>query len=252
MGFLVTTPIETSCDPTTTAPELNSNGSSKPEINPLLKMALEIGPLMVFFFANSKGEMLAERFPVLARLGEPLFIATALFMIAVITSLIVSYALTRTLPIMPLVTAVVVMIFGGLTLWLQNDTFIKMKPTIVNSLFGAVLLIGLLFDKSLLGYAFDSAFELDEEGWRILTLRWGLFFLVLAGLNEVVWRQFSTDFWVAFKVWGTIPITMAFTFAQMPLILRHSPVPDGAKPDEVNAELGVPTDAQPAEASSVE
>jgi intracellular septation protein len=193
----------------------------KPEINPLLKLALELGPLIVFFFANARGAWMAERIPALASLGGPLFVATLSFMIATALSLIVSYALTRTLPIMPMVSGVVVLVFGTLTLWLKDETFIKMKPTIVNALFGAVLLGGLYFGKSLLGYVFDSAFRLDAEGWRKLTLRWGLFFLFLAVLNEVVWRNFSTDFWIAFKVWGTMPITLAFTMSQMPLIMRH-------------------------------
>ena len=129
---------------------------------------------------------------------------------------------------MPLVSGVVVMVFGGLTLWLHDDLFIKMKPTIVNTLFGAVLLGGLLFGRSLLGYVFDSAFQLDAEGWRKLTFRWGVFFLFLAVLNEVVWRNFSLDTWVAFKVWGNMPLTLVFTFSQMPLIMRHSlPEQDG-------------------------
>ena len=194
----------------------------KKEINPLLKLALEIGPLAVFFFANARGEWLAERFPALAGLGGPIFIATALFMVAMAISLAASWALTRSLPIMPLVSGVVVFVFGALTLWLQDDVFIKMKPTIVNTLFGAVLLGGLFFGKALLGYVFDSAFKLDAEGWRKLTFRWGLFFFFLAIANEVVWRNFSTDFWVAFKVWGIMPITLLFTFSQMPLIMRHS------------------------------
>lgn len=194
----------------------------KKEINPLLKLSLELGPLLVFFFANARGEWLGERFPVLAEFGGPIFIATGLFMIATAIALSVSWVLTRTLPIMPLVSGVVVFVFGGLTLYLQDDLFIKMKPTIINTLFGAVLLGGLFFGKSLLGYVFDSAFSLDAEGWRKLTLRWGLFFLFLAVLNEIVWRNFSTDFWVAFKVWAVMPITLVFTFSQMPLIMRHS------------------------------
>ncbi len=154
--------------------------------------------------------------------GGPIFIATGLFMIATAIALTASWVLTRTLPIMPLVSGVVVFVFGGLTLYLQDDVFIKMKPTIINTLFGGVLLGGLWFGKSLLGYVFDSAFSLDAEGWRKLTLRWGLFFLFLAIVNEIVWRSFSTDTWVAFKVWGIMPITLAFTFSQMPLIMRHS------------------------------
>jgi intracellular septation protein len=206
-------------------PSILEPGPSDPlkkEINPLLKLALELGPLMVFFFANARGAWLSDRFPALAELGGPIFVATGLFMVATAIALGASWLLTRTLPIMPLVSGVVVFVFGGLTLWLQDDVFIKMKPTIINTLFGVVLLGGLWFGKSLLGYVFDSAFSLDAEGWRKLTLRWGLFFLFLAVLNEVVWRTFSTDAWVAFKVWGMMPITLVFTFSQMPLIMRHS------------------------------
>jgi intracellular septation protein len=202
--------------------ERDPSDPRKKEMNPLLKLALELGPLLVFFFANTRGEWLIQKFPALAGLGGPIFVATALFMIATALALGVSWILVRSLPIMPLVSGVVVFVFGALTLYLQDDIFIKMKPTIVNTLFGAVLLGGLWFGKSLLGYVFDSAFKLDAEGWRKLTLRWGVFFLFLALANEVVWRNFSTDTWVAFKVWGIMPITLIFTFSQMPLIMRHS------------------------------
>ena len=202
--------------------EREPGAAAKPEVNPLLKLALEMGPLIVFFFANLRGEWLVGVFPALAVFGQPIFIATALFMAATAISLGVSWVLLRSLPMMPLVSGVVVFVFGALTLWLNNDLFIKMKPTIVNALFGAVLLGGLVFGKALLGYVFDSAFRLDAEGWRKLTFRWGVFFFFLALVNEVVWRNFSTDFWVAFKVWGIMPITLAFTFSQMPLIMRHS------------------------------
>jgi intracellular septation protein len=194
----------------------------KAEINPLLKFTLELGPLLVFFFANLRGEWLTEIFPALGSIGDPIFLATFLFMIATAIALTVSWTLTRTLPMMPLVSGVVVFVFGALTLYLQDEIFIKMKPTIVNGLFAAVLLGGLMFGKALLGYVFEAAFKLDAEGWRKLTLRWGLFFVFLALLNEIVWRNFSTDFWVAFKVWGTMPITIAFTLSQMPLIMRHA------------------------------
>ena len=202
--------------------EEEPNSPARKEMNPLLKFALELGPLMVFFFANSRGEQLAATFPILKEFGGPLFIATGLFMAAMAISLAVSWAITRSLPIMPLVTGAVVLVFGSLTLWLQDETFIKMKPTIVNGLFAAVLLGGLLFGKSLLGYVFDQAFKLDAEGWRKMTLRWGLFFIFLAVINEVVWRNFSTDFWVAFKVWATMPITIVFMLTQIPLIKQHS------------------------------
>lgn len=196
--------------------------ANKEAVNPMLKLVLELGPLMVFFFANARGAWLVEKFPALATFGGPIFIATGMFMAATALALAVSWLLTRTLPMMPLVSGIVVLVFGTLTLYLHDEVFIKMKPTIVNTLLGAVLLGGLAFGKSLLGYVFDSAFRLDAEGWRKLTLRWGLFFFFLAVLNEVVWRNFSTDFWVAFKVWGTMPITILFTISQMPLIMRHS------------------------------
>ncbi len=198
------------------------NPNADQHVNPVLKLALELGPLVVFFFANSKGTWLATKIPALADIGGPLFIATLLFMVATAIALTVSYALTKTLPIMPLVSGAVVLVFGSLTLYLQDETFIKMKPTIVNSLFGIILLGGLYFGKSLLGYVFGAAFKLDAEGWKILTLRWGIFFLALAIMNEIVWRNVSTDNWVAFKVWGTMPITLLFTMSQMPLIMKHS------------------------------
>lgn len=200
--------------------ERSPNDPARAEINPLLKLVLELGPLGVFFFANARGEWLADMLPALAGLGGPLFVATALFMVAMLISLGVSLALTRRLPIMPLVTGIVVLIFGGLTLWLQDETFIKMKPTIVNVLFGSALLGGLVFGKPLLGYVFDAVFKLTDEGWSKLTFRWGIFFFVLAVLNEIVWRNFSTDTWVTFKVFGIMPLTFAFTMTQLPLINR--------------------------------
>ena len=191
--------------------EREPNDPQKAEINPLLKLALELGPLIVFFFANS-------------RFG--IFTATAVFMVAISIALVTSWVLTRKLAMMPLITGIVVLVFGSLTLYLQDDLFIKLKPTIVNSLFGGILLGGLYFGKSLLGYVFDSVFKLTDEGWRRLTFRWGIFFFVLAIINEIVWRNFSTDFWVSFKVFGFMPITLIFTLAQMPLISKHSVTED--------------------------
>jgi intracellular septation protein len=187
-----------------------------------LKLALELGPLLVFFFGNLRGEWLGQHFPALAAVGGPLFIATALFMVATVLSLIVSKIVFKHLPVMPFISGVIVLVFGGLGIWLQDETFIKMKPTIVNSLFACVLLGGLAFGKPLLGYVFNAAFQLTDEGWRKLTFRWGVFFIFLAISNEIVWRHFSDDVWVNFKVWGTMPITVLFTLAQMPLIMRYA------------------------------
>lgn len=175
-------------------------------LHPLLKFALELGPLGIFFFAN-------------ARFG--IFEATGAFMAATVAALLVSWLLVRRVPIMPLVSGGVVLVFGGLTLLLQDELFIKLKPTIVNTLFGVVLLGGLFFGKSLLAVVFDEAFRLTDEGWRKLTFRWGCFFLLLAAVNELVWRTQTTDFWVAFKVWGIMPLTMVFALSQTPLLLRH-------------------------------
>ena len=157
----------------------------------------------------------------------PILIATAVFMVAMLVSLIATWVLHRKLPIMPLVSGAVVLVFGGLTIALQDDLFIKLKPTIVNCLFGSILLGGLAMGKPLLPYVLDSVFQLDAEGWKKLTLRWGVFFFVLAAINEIVWRTQSTDFWVAFKVWGVMPLTILFTLAQTPMMMRHGFNPEG-------------------------
>ena len=173
-----------------------------------IKLALELGPLVVFFIMNGRADI---------------FVATAWFMGAMVLSLLLSWLILKKIAIMPLVTGVVVLVFGGLTLWLQDDTFIKVKPTITNTLFAAVLLGGLLFGQSLLKYVFGDVYKLKPEGWWRLTLNWGLFFVVLAVLNEIVWRSFSTDFWVAFKVWGIMPLTVAFSMTQLPLLNKYAP-----------------------------
>ncbi|WP_201834243.1 septation protein A [Microvirga zambiensis] len=182
---------------------------------PLLKLVLELGPLALFFFGNAYG----DRFGFAE--DHRIFAATGIFIVATVIALAISYLLVRKLPIMPMVSGIVVVVFGGLTLFLQDETFIKLKPTIVNTMFGLVLLGGLYFRKPLLQIVLDSVFELDEEGWRKLTLRWALFFFALAALNEIVWRTQTTDFWVSFKVFGIMPLTIAFALAQTPLLLRH-------------------------------
>ena len=180
---------------------------AKTPLNPLLKLALDIGPLVLFFAAN-------------ARFG--IFAATGVFMVASLAAIAVTYALTRHLAIMPIVTAVIVLVFGSLTLVLHDETFIKLKPTIIYCLFGGTLAVGLMMGKSLLGILFEQMFHLTDEGWRKLTLRWALFFFAMAALNEIIWRTQTTDFWVSFKLFGALPLTFLFGALQMPLIKKYS------------------------------
>jgi len=188
--------------------------TEKPKLNPILKLTLDIGPLVLFFLANS-------------RFG--IFAATGAFMAAIVAALLVSYAMTRQLPIMPVVTAIVVVVFGGLTLALHDETFIKLKPTIIYVLFGGILLGGYILEKPFLAILFDSMFHLTPEGWRKLTLRWALFFFALAVLNEAIWRTQSTDFWVNFKLFGFVPITFVFAALQYPLLIRYAAEPAPAE-----------------------
>jgi intracellular septation protein len=170
------------------------------------RILVEWGPLIAFFIANAWGGI---------------FWATGIFMAATTIALAVSWTLTRKLAMVPLIGAVFVAVFGGLTLWLQNDTFIKVKVTLVNALFGTILLTGLYFGKPFLKLVLGEALKMDDAGWRILTLRWGLFFFVVAGLNEIIWRTVSTDLWVNFKVFGILPLTLLFALSQAPLMNRH-------------------------------
>src|SRR5436305_11215034 len=200
---------------------------AKKHLNPFLKLVLEMGPLVLFFFANARPALFMPIVgPLLpaAASGEKagIFVATAVFMVAILAALAVSYALTRHLPVMAMVTAVIVVVFGGLTLVLHDDTFIKMKPTIIYLLFGGTLLGGMLLNKPLLAIVFDSVFDLNAEGWRKLTLRWAVFFLALAVLNEIVWRTQTTDFWVSFKVFGVVPLTFVFAALQYPLLQKYA------------------------------
>jgi intracellular septation protein len=172
----------------------------------LLKLAVEVGPLLVFFLVN-------------ARAG--IFWGTGVFMGATLASLIASRMLFGRIPVMPLVSGACVIVFGGLTLWLQDDHFIKIKPTIVNALFAGALFFGLLANQPLLRIVFGEVFRLTDEGWRKLTLRWACFFMFLAVLNEIMWRSFSTDTWVNFKVFAVMPLTMAFAVAQVGLLRQY-------------------------------
>lgn len=191
-----------------------------------LKLFIEAGPLIVFFVINGRGGLPELRntwstTELSAVAQQPLFEATGAFMLATIIALIAGWVLERRLPMMPLVSGVFVIVFGGLTLILADETFIKIKPTLVNCLFAVVLIGGLAFKKSLLKPLFGSAFQLSEKGWRLLTLRWGGFFILLAFLNEVIWRSFSTDFWISFKLFGILPLTLIFAVLQTPLVIRE-------------------------------
>jgi intracellular septation protein len=182
--------------------------AKKKQLNPMFKLALDIGPLVLFFALNAK---------------FGIYVATGGFMIAVLIALGVSYAMTRHIAIMPVVTAIIVLVFGGLTLVLHDDLFIKLKPTIIYVLFGGTLLAGLALDKPFLSIMFDQMFHLTPQGWRKLTWRWALFFIFLAVVNEVVWRNASTDFWVSFKLFGVVPLTFLFGALQYPLLVKYHP-----------------------------
>lgn len=181
-------------------------------MNPQLRrLALDLGPLILFFatfqFAG-------------------IFAATGVFMVAVLTSLALGWHLEKKLSPIPLVTAILVVIFGGLTLYLHNDTFIKVKLTVLYVIFGTTLLVGLRFNRIFIKYVFAEAFDLTEKGWRGLTWRWGLFFLSLAALNEAVWRNTSTATWVSFKVWGIMSLIFLFALAQTRFLLKHHAGPE--------------------------
>jgi intracellular septation protein len=190
-------------------------------MNPQLRrLLLDLGPLIAFFAAY--------------RLTGQLMPAIVVFMAAMVPALALGFWFERRLSPMPVFTALLVLIFGGLTLYLKNEIFFKMTPTIIYSFFGVLLIGGLLFKRLFIKYVFSEAFELDETGWRQLTWRWGIFFIALAALNEGVWRNVSTALWVDFKVWGIMLLIFLFALAQTPLLLKHHTEPEsepGEKPD---------------------
>ncbi len=172
----------------------------------IYKLLIDIGPLAVFFVFYTKSGLQEAILPL---------------MIATVISVMFSYILEKKIPIMPTLGAGIVLIFGGLTIYFNDETFIKMKPTIINALFAIILYGGIVLKKPLLKYLLGAALKLEEEGWKILTQRWIAFFIALAVLNEVVWRTQSTDIWVNFKVFGILPITFIFTMSQFPLIKKY-------------------------------
>ena len=181
---------------------------TRAELSPPLRLLTEAGPLLLFFGVNAKWGI---------------FAATAAYMMSAAVAMAYTFWRIRRLPLMPIIALAFVLLFGGLTIWLHDETFIKVKVTLINALFGVILLGGLVFNRLFLKLLMGEAMRLTDTGWRRLTLRWGLFFLFLAGLNEVVWRSLSTDAWVNFKVFGLLPLTFAFAIAQAPLMMRHQP-----------------------------
>jgi intracellular septation protein len=192
------------------------------KLNPLLKLALEFGPLAIFFATNS---------------ARGIYVGTGAFMAATVVALAISYAITRTVPVMPLVTAIFVVVFGGLTLLLANELFIKIKPTIVNLAFAGILLFGLRTGRLFIKVVLESAVHLTERGWVLLTRAWIGFFITLAALNEVIWRSTTTDTWVTFKVFGIMPLTIVFSLSMVPVMMRHS------LPSEENSDADRPVDS---------
>ena len=175
-------------------------------MNSILKILVDIGPLAVFFIFYTRGDLLSAILP---------------FMIATVIAVLFSYIVVKKIPIMPTVGAAIILVFGGLTIYFDNEVFFKMKPTIINILFGTILYGGMLIDKPLLKYLLGNALKLQKEGWIILTKRWIGFFIALALLNEIIWRTQSTDLWVNFKVFGILPITFIFTMTQFSLIKKY-------------------------------
>jgi len=187
--------------------ELQGHPAGAPDIQRrLLKLALEVGPLVAFFTLTNLYDI---------------FVATSFFVPLTIGALIVSWVVLKRVAMMPLVSCFFVVVFGGLTLYLHNDLFIKIKPTILDSLFSAILFGGLAMGRSWLKYLFEDEIHLTDDGWRILTFRWACFFAVLAVLNEIIWRNFSQVFWSGFKLYGIIPLTIIFTLAQLGLLKKY-------------------------------
>jgi intracellular septation protein len=186
-------------------------------MKPIPKFLTEFGPLFAFFIGNWKGGI---------------FWGTGIFMVATVAALIVSWVLTKKIAKFPLFSAIFVGIFGGLTIYLHDDTFIKVKVTLINALFGVTLLGGLLYGKVFLKSVMGETVSLPQEAWRTLTLRWGVFFLIIACLNELIWRNVSTDMWINFKVFGMLGLTLLFALANAPFMAKHMIEDDASSPQK--------------------
>jgi intracellular septation protein len=175
-----------------------------------LKFLYDYLPLIIFFICYK-----------FAKTPNPLITATIFMVLTTIVALIISYILTKTIPMVALVSGLVLSVFGGLTIFLQDDIFIKIKPTIINLIFAAILLYGYLSKKAFLSYLLGEQIKMSEKAWLTLSMRWAIFFIFLALLNETIWRNFPTDFWVQFKVFGMMPISIFFTISQLPFMMRE-------------------------------
>jgi intracellular septation protein len=198
--------------------------STKAEPQGGAKLLIDLGPLLVFFLVNFLAPV-----PSVAKI----FVATGAFMVAMIAAML--FSAIRYGKISPLLwfSGAMVVILGGLTIWLHNETFIKMKPTIYYVLVAALLTFGLLTDRPLLQRVLGSAYPgLDAQGWAKLTRNWAIFFACMAVINELVWRNSSTSFWIGFKIWGALPLTFLFAAANIPMLLRHGLMKEEAAPVE--------------------
>ncbi|WP_294309395.1 septation protein A [uncultured Sphingomonas sp.] len=196
----------------------------KTEAGPGLKAGIEYGPLVLFFAVN-----------FLAAIGPltRVLVATGVFMAATVVAMIVSKVKLGRISPMLWMSGILVVVFGGLTLYFHDERFIKMKPTIVYAMFSALLFFGLATGRPLIQMVLGNVYPgLTELGWRKLTRNWACFFAFMAVLNEAVWRNSTWDFWVGFKLWGAMPLTIAFAIANIPMLLRHGLNAEGAKVDE--------------------
>jgi len=200
---------------------MNASKESKPEPSAMMRLATDLGPLIVFFAVNA---------------WRGIFAATLAFMIAITVAIIVSLVKYRHISPLLWFSGVMVLVLGGITIWLHDETFIKIKPTIYYSFVAALLSFGLYTGRNLLKMVLGSAYPgLSERGWQLLTRNWTLFFVAMAVINELVWRNSSTDFWIGFKLWGALPATLVFALANIPMLMRH-----GLQLEKAEPEAGVP------------
>lgn len=194
----------------------------KRDINPVLKFLLELGPLVIFFIIY--GRIKDKVFSIFGVDYQGFIIATGVFIPILLFSTLVLWILSGKIAKMQIITAILVVIFGGLTIWFNDDRFFKMKPTIIYLLFGGILSFGLLRKKSYLEYIMEDMLPLESTGWVILTKRVAIFFLSLALLNELIWRNMSTDSWVNFKTFGLTGAVFIFFIAQNSLIQKYGKI----------------------------